>query len=104
MGTGRTIAYGSPYWQMMAERTIFMARHGSREDFEDPQWVQRAEYPHDPDVSATGIREAQQLARRMARERFSPRTDPASLCRLDLEEDSRRLCFLNDTSHLAADV
>jgi broad specificity phosphatase PhoE len=58
----------SPYWQMMAERTIFIARHGSREDFEDPQWAQRAEYPHDPDLTAGGIRQAQQLARRMAPE------------------------------------
>jgi broad specificity phosphatase PhoE len=56
---------------MMAERTIFIARHGSREDFEDPQWVHRAEYPHDPDLTATGIREAQQLARRMAREQIA---------------------------------
>jgi len=59
------------YYQMMAERTIFIARHGSREDFEDPQWARRAEYPHDPDVSATGIREAQQLAQRMAREQIA---------------------------------
>ncbi|MCL5279716.1 MAG: histidine phosphatase family protein [Planctomycetes bacterium] len=53
---------------MMSERTIFIARHGSREDFEDPQWAQRAEYPHDPDLTAAGIREAQQLAQRVARE------------------------------------
>jgi broad specificity phosphatase PhoE len=56
---------------MMAERTLFIARHGSREDFKDPQWVQRAEYPHDPDLTATGIREAQQLARRVAREQIA---------------------------------
>jgi broad specificity phosphatase PhoE len=56
---------------MMAERTIFIARHGSREDFEDPQWAGRAENPYDPDVSATGIKEAQQLARRMAREQIA---------------------------------
>ncbi len=55
----------------MAERTLFMARHGSREDFEDPQWVHRAEYPHDPDLTATGIKEAQQLARRVAREQIA---------------------------------
>ncbi len=56
---------------MMIERIIFIARHGSREDFEDPQWAQRAEYPHDPDLTAAGIREAQQLARRMAREQIA---------------------------------
>jgi broad specificity phosphatase PhoE len=56
---------------MMTERIIFIARHGSREDFENPQWAGRAEYPYDPDVSATGIREAQQLARRMAREQIA---------------------------------
>ncbi len=212
-----------PYWQMMAERTIFIARHGSREDFEDPQWAGRAANPYDPDLSTAGIREAQQLARRMAPEpiaclysspylravhtahwcaealglsirieagfgewrnaewfthpprthslrelkerfptvdedyrslvepgfpesksesirRFSrtisetlrrtegnllivghgatvegigmsllhgnfyPIADPASLCRLDLEEDSWHLCFLNDTSHLDANI
>ncbi len=59
------------YWQIMAERTIFIARHGSREDFEDPQWAQRAEYPDDPDLAAGGIKEAQQLAQRMARERIT---------------------------------
>lgn len=48
-----------------------MARHGSREDFENPQWVHQAEYAHDPDISATGIREAQQLARRLAREQIA---------------------------------
>ncbi len=64
----RTIAHCLPYWQMMAERTIFIARHGRREDFEDPHWAHPAEYLYDPDLSATGIREAQQLAQRMARE------------------------------------
>jgi broad specificity phosphatase PhoE len=56
---------------MMIERTIFIARHGSREDFEDPQWVRRAEYPDDPNLTATGIREAQRLAQRMAREQIA---------------------------------
>ena len=35
-------------------------------------------------------------------EDFHPSADPASLCRLDLEEDSWHLRFLNDTSHLNA--
>jgi len=56
---------------MIAERTIFLVRHGSREDFEDPQWAHPAEYPYDPDLSATGIREAQQLAQRLAREQIA---------------------------------
>ncbi len=56
---------------MMAERIIFIARHGSREDFADPQWAGRAEYPYDPDLTAAGIKEAQQLARRMAQEQIA---------------------------------
>jgi broad specificity phosphatase PhoE len=35
---------------------------------------------------------------------FHPSADPASLCRLDLEEGSWHLRFLNDTSHLDASI
>jgi broad specificity phosphatase PhoE len=35
---------------------------------------------------------------------FTPTADPASLCRLDLEEGSWHLRFLNDTSHLDASI
>lgn len=51
-----------------ADRTLFIARHGSRIDFEDPTWTERAERPYDPDLSPRGERQAQQLAARIARE------------------------------------
>ncbi|RJR39508.1 MAG: histidine phosphatase family protein [Desulfobacteraceae bacterium] len=55
----------------MADRTIFLARHGSRIDSEDPGWAERAENPYDPNLSVTGAHEAHLLAQRMAGERIS---------------------------------
>ncbi len=53
----------------MADRTVLIARHGSREDHEDPRWVLHAENPYDPNVTSRGLQEARQLAGRLARER-----------------------------------
>ncbi len=51
-----------------AERTLFVARHGSRIDFEQPTWIEHAERPYDPELSPRGIHQASQLAARVARE------------------------------------
>jgi len=47
-------------------RTIWLARHGNREDFVDPDWHATADRPHDPDLSPDGIEQARRLGRRMA--------------------------------------
>jgi broad specificity phosphatase PhoE len=49
-----------------SERAIWLARHGRRRDFDDPEWVKRAPRPHDPPLSAEGRRQAQALADRLA--------------------------------------
>ena len=52
---------------MRGARTIFLARHGERQDA-DPKWRETAENPLDPDLSAMGIEQARRLARRIAGE------------------------------------
>jgi broad specificity phosphatase PhoE len=55
----------------MVDRTIFLARHGSREDSENPEWIRHAENPYDPGVSAGGMHEARLLGKRVGLERIS---------------------------------
>ena len=47
-------------------RTIWLARHGNREDFVDPNWHETADRPHDPDLSPDGVEQARRLGRRVA--------------------------------------
>jgi broad specificity phosphatase PhoE len=47
--------------------TIWIARHGNRQDFADPDWAETADRPHDPGLSPDGVEQARQLARRVAR-------------------------------------
>jgi broad specificity phosphatase PhoE len=47
-------------------RKIWMARHGNREDFVDPDWHATADRPHDPDLSPDGVVQARQLGERVA--------------------------------------
>jgi len=54
---------------MRPERSVWIARHASRLDFEDPSWRERAPRPHDPPLSGAGEREARALAQRLAVER-----------------------------------
>jgi broad specificity phosphatase PhoE len=46
--------------------TIWIARHGNRQDFADPDWHKTADRPHDPGLSPDGVEQARQLARRVA--------------------------------------
>ncbi len=55
----------------MSGRTIWIARHGNREDFVDPGWVKRADRPFDPGLSPDGQEQARQLADRLAGENIS---------------------------------
>ncbi|MBU0679545.1 MAG: histidine phosphatase family protein [Verrucomicrobia bacterium] len=52
-------------------RTVWITRHGNRQDFVDPTWSARAERPHDPDLSEDGIVQARELGRRLAGEHIS---------------------------------
>ncbi|MFB3904418.1 MAG: histidine phosphatase family protein [Acidobacteriota bacterium] len=47
---------------------IWLTRHGSRQDFVDPEWHKTAERRHDPPLSAKGLAQAGQLADRLERE------------------------------------
>jgi broad specificity phosphatase PhoE len=46
-------------------QTLWIARHGHRYDFADPEWFNSAERRYDPPLSEEGHRQAQQLARRL---------------------------------------
>jgi broad specificity phosphatase PhoE len=52
-------------------RSIWLVRHASRLDFDDPGWAARAARPADPPLSAAGRREAEALAWRLAGERIA---------------------------------
>ena len=45
-----------------AQRRVWVVRHGSRLDFEDPSWQERAARPHDPPLADAGHREARAVA------------------------------------------
>ncbi len=44
------------------QRRLWVARHGERIDFVDPDWSATAARPHDPELSAEGMRQAELLA------------------------------------------
>ena len=49
-------------------QTIWIARHGNRIDFVNPEWFDTAERRYDPHLSDDGIVQARQLAKRLQRE------------------------------------
>ena len=46
----------------MFQQTVWIARHGNRIDFVNPEWFNTAKRPYDPHLSDDGILQAQQLA------------------------------------------
>lgn len=48
--------------------TLWLARHGNRQDFVDPQWTKSAARPYDPGLSPDGTEQAKRLAARLAGE------------------------------------
>jgi broad specificity phosphatase PhoE/predicted dehydrogenase len=44
---------------------VFLVRHGFRIDYGDLTWVPNSPYPHDPPLSAEGLRQARDLAKRL---------------------------------------
>ncbi|BBA79882.1 phosphoglycerate mutase [cyanobacterium endosymbiont of Rhopalodia gibberula] len=53
---------------MNSNQTVWIARHGNRLDFVNPEWFDTAEYPYDPPLSEDGIIQAQQLGKRLQSE------------------------------------
>ncbi len=51
-------------------QTIWIARHGNRLDFVNPEWFNTAERPYDPPLSKDGIIQAQELGQRLVGERI----------------------------------
>ena len=49
-------------------QTVWIARHGNRIDFVNPEWFNTAERPYDPHLSDDGFVQAQQLANRLVGE------------------------------------
>ncbi|MEM9541888.1 MAG: histidine phosphatase family protein [Cyanobacteria bacterium P01_E01_bin.42] len=45
------------------KQTIWIARHGNREDFIDPHWIDMASQPFNPGLSPDGIEQAKALGR-----------------------------------------
>ncbi|NEO98419.1 MAG: histidine phosphatase family protein [Symploca sp. SIO2E9] len=47
-------------------QNLWIARHGNRLDFVNPEWFNTAERPYDPPLSEDGILQAKQLGQRLA--------------------------------------
>jgi broad specificity phosphatase PhoE len=52
-------------------QTVWIARHGNRLDFVNPDWVIGAEHPYDSPLSDDGIVQAKQLGQRLKKENIS---------------------------------
>ena len=55
----------------MSQQTVWIARHGNRIDFVNPQWFNTAERPYDPHLSNDGVIQAKQLANRLVGENIT---------------------------------
>lgn len=51
--------------------TVWLARHGNRQDFVDPAWRETAEWPHDPGLSPDGWAQAERLGERLRKEHIA---------------------------------
>lgn len=49
-------------------QTVWIARHGNRLDFVNPEWFNTAKRPYDPPLSEDGIEQAKQLGQRLVGE------------------------------------
>ena len=52
-------------------QTVWIARHGNRIDFVNPEWFNTAERRYDPHLSDDGMIQAQQLANRLSSENIT---------------------------------
>ena len=51
-------------------QTLWIARHGNRLDFVNPDWFNTAERPYDPPLSDDGVGQARELGQRLRGERI----------------------------------
>lgn len=58
----RTDIFGGRRFAVMFE-SIYVVRHGIRQDMEDPTWITRSDRPLDPPLSANGRRQADEVAK-----------------------------------------
>jgi broad specificity phosphatase PhoE len=49
-------------------QTVWIARHGNRQDFVDLDWQRKSERPYDPELSHDGVIQARELGRRLQNE------------------------------------
>ncbi|HHP7244664.1 MAG TPA: histidine phosphatase family protein [Elainellaceae cyanobacterium] len=49
-------------------QTVWIARHGNRQDFVDLDWQRKSERPYDPELSHDGVIQAIELGHRLKRE------------------------------------
>ncbi|BFU25986.1 phosphoglycerate mutase family protein, putative [Entamoeba histolytica HM-1:IMSS-B] len=49
---------------------LFIVRHAVRHDYIDLKWVPTAQYPHDPPLHIDGIKQAEEVGRRMRHEKI----------------------------------
>lgn len=55
----------------MSQQTVWIARHGNRIDFVNPEWFNSAQRPYDPHLSDDGLTQAKQLANRLVGENIT---------------------------------
>lgn len=53
------------------QKTVWIARHGNRLDFVNPDWFKTAERRYDPSLSEDGFIQAQELGQRLKRENIA---------------------------------
>ncbi len=53
------------------KQTVWIARHGNRQDFVDPEWFNTAKRRYDPPLSEDGLIQAQELGRRLKNQDIS---------------------------------
>ncbi|MGK7938585.1 MAG: histidine phosphatase family protein [Crocosphaera sp.] len=56
---------------MSSQQTVWIARHGNRLDFVQPEWFNTAKRRYDPPLSEDGFIQAQQLGKRLEKEKIS---------------------------------
>ncbi|MBR8827154.1 MAG: histidine phosphatase family protein [Gomphosphaeria aponina SAG 52.96 = DSM 107014] len=52
-------------------QTVWIARHGNRLDFVNPEWFSTAERPYDPPLSADGVLQGRELGKRLQSENIT---------------------------------
>lgn len=55
-----------PHYSARFMQALWLARHGNRQDFVDPEWAATADRPHDPRLSPDGVQQARRLGTRVS--------------------------------------